>query len=554
MVHSQNRRVRITIRFPFCAFGRYFATAQFLRLMRNYLLLFAGCVAFHLVGTWTLPMIDRDEPRFAEASREMRQRQDYVIPYFNNQYRFDKPPLTYWAQVASYNVFGENDFAARFPSVIATALTCLCVFAWGSRIGTTRTAWWSAIIFGLCLQTFIHSKAAVADMWLVLFVTAAHWSGWEIVTDKQTPNGPSRTGRERRAMPLSGKLTAGDTIGALAGSVTPNAELGRTGIPWQWWGLFYVSLALAFLAKGPIGLTPIGTVLLFAFVSGRREVRRRFAFGRGLLLLMVIVALWGVPAYLRTNGEFLRVGIGRHVIGRSVGAMEGHGGSSVLIYLALLPLYFVTVFLSFFPWSINLPWLTKKLWKQRDDIDLYLICGIGVIFGVFTLVATKLPHYTLPAFPLLALLLARNWITGLTESAKVRTAFPAIAIATAATWFIVAAVVPPFVAHRMFPAYALFQKSRDLIQPNMPFAAVDYQEPSLVWYFRAHTNGFMTPLRANRVEQFISQPGPRFVTVPTPAAASIVGEQMKQLQTFSIHGFNIAKGKNVDLTLLLKSE
>ncbi|PYJ19636.1 MAG: hypothetical protein DME92_11830 [Verrucomicrobia bacterium] len=54
-------------------------------------LLFAGCVLFHIVGTWSLPLIDRDEPRFAEASREMIERADYIVPYFNNQLRLDKP-------------------------------------------------------------------------------------------------------------------------------------------------------------------------------------------------------------------------------------------------------------------------------------------------------------------------------------------------------------------------------------------------------------------------------------------------------------------------------
>ena len=68
-------------------------------LITRYALLFVACVAFHVLGTWTLPLIDRDEPRFAEASREMIARGDYVIPYFNNQLRFDKPPLTYWAQI-----------------------------------------------------------------------------------------------------------------------------------------------------------------------------------------------------------------------------------------------------------------------------------------------------------------------------------------------------------------------------------------------------------------------------------------------------------------------
>ena len=51
----------------------------------------------------------------------MRERGDYVVPYFNNKYRFDKPPFIYWTQIASYRLFGENDFAARLPSGIAAA-------------------------------------------------------------------------------------------------------------------------------------------------------------------------------------------------------------------------------------------------------------------------------------------------------------------------------------------------------------------------------------------------------------------------------------------------
>ena len=152
--------------------------------IRNSALLFFSCVLFHVIGTWSLPLIDRDEPRFAEASREMGNRNDYVIPYFNNQFRLDKPPLTYWAQIGSYKIFGETDFAARFPSAIAAALTALSILAWGSRVGGQKVGWWAAIVFTLSLQTFVHAKAAVADMWLVLFVTLAHWSGYELLRDQ----------------------------------------------------------------------------------------------------------------------------------------------------------------------------------------------------------------------------------------------------------------------------------------------------------------------------------------------------------------------------------
>jgi 4-amino-4-deoxy-L-arabinose transferase-like glycosyltransferase len=158
----------------------------------KYAILFFGCVLFHIVGTCSLPLIDRDEPRFAEASREMIERGDYVVPYFNNHLRLDKPPLTYWAQVVSYRVFGENDFAARFPSAVAAALTALAIFAWGRRVGSEKLGWWAAIIFTLSLQIFIHAKAAVADMWLVLFVTLAHWAGYELI-QRPTPNAQRST-------------------------------------------------------------------------------------------------------------------------------------------------------------------------------------------------------------------------------------------------------------------------------------------------------------------------------------------------------------------------
>ncbi len=373
------------------AFGRYFAIASLKSGARNCLLLFIGCVLFHIAGTWTLPLVDRDEPRFAEASREMIERGNYVVPYFNNHVRFDKPPLTYWAQAASYRVFGETDFAARFPSAVAAALTGLAIFVWGCRIGGTRTGWWAVVIFTLSLQTFIHAKAAVADMWLVFFITLAYWSGWNLA---RAPVNTDDSAAARRAVP-----------------------------PYQrsWWWIFYISLALAFLAKGPIGWVPLLTIGVTKVSRRHFKVNPHFKLVRGVLLMLAIVAIWAAPALIQTGGEFFKIGIGRHVIARSFGAMEGHGANSVIGYLALLPYYLVTVFFSFFPWSIKLPWLSRKLWRAqgsgsvrpgdrgRDKLDNYLLIRIGIIFLIFTLVKTKLPHYTLPAFPLLALLLARHW-------------------------------------------------------------------------------------------------------------------------------------------------
>jgi hypothetical protein len=159
---------------------------------------------------------------------------------------------------------------------------------------------------------------------------------------------------------------------------------------------------------------------------------------------------------------------------------------------------------------------------------------------------------------LLALLLARHWSQGAavsrpptTESRRSR--FTNIAIATACLWIAVALVVPQIVA-RFFPAYELFQVSRASLQPNMQFAAVEFQEPSLVWYFRFRVEGFLTPLKKRRAAEFMSAPDPRFIVLPTPVAGELFANPPASWRFFTINGFNIAKGERVDLTLVLKRE
>ena len=473
-----------------------------------------------------LPLVDRDEPRFAEASREMIERSDYVVPFFNNRYRFDKPPLTYWAQVGSYRLFGQNPFAARFPSALAAALTAVALLAWGRRLGAERAGFWAAIIFTLCLQTFVHAKAAVADMWLVFFMTLGHWAGYELLRDR------------------------------FAGSW--RSVVVRPGGLQPWWWLFYLSLALAFLAKGPIGWMPLGTVLVFHWRRPVAHLASRFLFVRGILLMLVLVALWGVPALLRTQGEFLEVGLGRHVVGRSFGTMQGHGGGSILTALVSLPFYFLTVFITFAPWSWKIPWLTFRLRRERDALDLYLIAGTAVIVLIFTIVKTKLPHYILPAFPLMALLLARHWLAaGATRATLQRWAVP-----TTAFMLAVALIGFPLIS-AYFPSAVLFKKAEPYLQPEMDFAAYDFDAPSLIWNFRSRVRGFLhynregardvATLQPDQIPPFLASAGPHFVVLPSAVADRLYPTLPSGYRKFTTHGFDIAKGRWVDLTLIMKN-
>ena len=487
-----------------------------MRLLFKPLPLFLLAVLFFACGTWSLPLIDRDEPRFAEASREMRERGDWIVPYFNNGYRFDKPPLTYWAQVSAYRIFGENDFAARLPSVLAAALTVLAVFGFAQRLYGTAAGGSAALIFMTCLQTFMHAKGAVADMLMVLFFTLAMWAAWELFALQKNP-------------------------------VTSRRE------QWGWWLAFYVSLALGFLAKGPVAWLPLGAVGLFAWLRPREAAtgkRNPFRFGLGVLLMLALVGAWGIPALIQTHGEFFKVGIGKHVVGRSFTTMEGHGSGGLLSYLLTLPLYFITVFVSFFPWSIRLPWLARRLRAQRalQGEQLFLLLGISLVFGVFTLVRTKLPHYTLPAFPLLAILLAGQASTlsgepgesGCAPFVK-RYAGWTLGVCTAVSLFLFP------VAARWFPGHELILKSAGALTPEMEFASTEYQEPSLVWYARGHVHGWYSPMSAKKLPAFMAKPGPRFCVAPAgtlqPAA---------DWKVFETAGFNVVHWKPVKLELTVK--
>ncbi len=456
-------------------------------------------VFFHGLGTGTLPLIDRDEPRFAEASREMLQRGDWTVPFFNNIPRLQKPPLIYWCQIFFYNLLGAGERSARLPSVLAASFLGLAIFVFGSQLYDKRTGFWAAAVFSLSLHTMLLAKAATADMLMVLFVTLAAWAGWALYGTE---------GCRHR------KLS---------------------------WILLYGSLALGFLAKGPIAWFPA-----FMLLSQKRR-----GLVIGLLFAASLVGLWGIPALLRTGGEFFRVGIAEHVIGRSVEVMEGHGASSILSYILTLPFYFLTVFVSFAPWSWFLPAVVAYYARSghRTAKEKYLLSGVIIVFVVFSLMRTKLPHYTFPAFPLLSLLFAHFW----SEQKKDFRIIRAMAAVTVAVFAIAAMFLYPRLAPYS-PAGELFNQSRHLLTPQMKFASVDYQEPSLVWSFRKIVKGFHHALEKSQVADFMMREGPRFCILPAADFAAIEHLLDPRWEKVRHRGFNIANGNWVELVMVVKPE
>src|SRR5580704_7448665 len=95
-------------------------------------LLIVASGGLYLIGNGSVALWDRDEPRYAQTSRQMLQSGDWVVPHYLKLVRTAKPVFIYWCQASAMEVFGDTAFAARLPSVVATIalLILLSVVLW----------------------------------------------------------------------------------------------------------------------------------------------------------------------------------------------------------------------------------------------------------------------------------------------------------------------------------------------------------------------------------------------------------------------------------------
>jgi 4-amino-4-deoxy-L-arabinose transferase-like glycosyltransferase len=204
--------------------------------MPRWFLLLLLTLILQLPGTAVLPLMDRDEPRFAGATFEMMQRQTWLVPYFNDVYRFDKPPLTYWWMRIHYLLGGVNELTARLHSVTATWLTALVILGIGTRLFSARAGMAAAVVWLTSLQVLVHGRLCVADMPMILFVTLSM----------------------RALIELIG-----------VSNVTVETKKREPKNKWFW--ALYLALGLGFLAKGPVAvLAPCLALLLYRWGEENR--------------------------------------------------------------------------------------------------------------------------------------------------------------------------------------------------------------------------------------------------------------------------------------------
>ncbi len=466
---------------------------------RPALLLFALIVLAAIPQAALLPLLDRDEPRFAEASREMLESRNFVVPTFNAAPRYAKPPLIYWCQASSFLLFGENAFAARLPSLLAVAGTAVLLLAWGRALGSHEAGLIAALAYAFCLQVIQQGRVATADALLIFFMTLTGFAGWRMLDLVRTGNGS-----------------------------------------WNLWGLILaLGFGGGFLAKGPEALLPIIPLLVSAGWMGWRGLA---SFLLILALGLLLVAAWAVPAYLQTHGAYWREGLGHDVGARMVTGFQGHGASTFGRYLLGLPFYLLAFWIGALPWSPLLLLRARALRltaPPQDWTDCYLFANAALIFAVFTLMVTKLPHYTLPAFPFLALLFARRWMAaGLSPAVPLRTLIIFGLILSLTTLL----AVPWLLTHggNPSPVGDLVRQAGADLKPGTRVVTVDFAEPDTVWEARRKVLLPVDQIGPDAVAGFLARPGSRAVILTRAAWLNLDLEQ-PGLKVYEARGFSAAR-------------
>lgn len=324
-------------------------------------------LVLNLAGNGQTSLWDRDEPRYAGCTREMRQSGDLIHPTFNAEPRYHKPVLIYWLMLATTAVAGDNPFGARLVSSLAGTVSVLLVWTLGRRMFGASIGRLAASILATAPLMVAESKLATTDATLMAFLTACWLALWEL---------------SQRASK-------------------------------RWAATFWVCLALATLTKGPVGPALIACSLVVSTLwGGPRGWWRRMHWGPGLVGFTLIAAPWYIAIAVVSQGEFYREAMGKHVLQRMTSGLETHGG---------FPGYYVVgTLLGLYPWSVLLPAGLLAAWVKRSSQPaLGFLAGwiVGPLL-LLEVVRTKLVHYYLPAFGGCALMAA--WVLTSVAASELR--------------------------------------------------------------------------------------------------------------------------------------
>lgn len=333
------------------------------------LLLLFSLLAF-LPGFFQIPPVDRDEARFAQATKQMLETGEYVDIRFQNEVRYKKPVGIYWLQAAAVKA-GEaigvplprtTIWLYRLPSLIGA-------------IGAVLLSYWAAL-------AFVSRRAALIA---ALMMASSVLLGVEARLAKTD------------AMLL---LTSVAAMGAMARIYLASRRAPETPVGWRNPAILWTAIAAGTLLKGPLVLM---FVVLAAVSLSIADRSARWIWSlrpvAGFAWMVFLVLPWVVAIVAKSGSDFFVQAVGHDMLGKVTSGQEAHGAPPGF--------YFVLFWVTFWPGSVLAGLAAPAIWRSRREPGAqFLFAWLVPSWLVFEAVMTKLPHYVLPLYPAIAILIA----------------------------------------------------------------------------------------------------------------------------------------------------
>jgi len=298
-----------------------------------------------------MPLMEPDEARYSAIPSAMNHSGDYVTPHLKGTVYLEKPPLSYWATALSFKIFGENEFSARLFTALCAWGCILLVYSIGTFFHDAKTGFYAAAVLTTSLYHFIIGRINILDMPLTFFVCLAIWSGYRHFSG-------GGEGEKRLY-------------------------------------LFYLFCALAFLAKGLIGIVfPFAITAIWLLVSKRwRDIFRLFS-PMGIIIFLAVAGPWLILVQMANEDFVWFFFVQEHFLRYTSGM---HQKSEPLYF------YIPIIIAGTLPWCAFLFKAvkesgTEKYLQFKSTEKLFLLTWIGFIFLFFSVSSSKLIPYVAPVF------------------------------------------------------------------------------------------------------------------------------------------------------------
>ncbi len=336
--------------------------------------LLCGCIiVFYGSRDWAL--MDPDEARYAEASKEMIEQKSFIVPLYNDTPRLNKPILFYWFQIASFTFLGMNEFAARLPSMGAGLASILLAFFIARLLYDQRTGVMTVFIFIGNLFFFAFSKIGTLDIVLLFFFTLSLFA-----------------------------FVKADLC----------SEQGMTKKKKWYVVLFALCLGLSFLTKGPVGvIVPLLIIILYLLFTRKLSPFSWKSIAVSILIFLAVVIPWGGALIMKIGISDILSLIGKETAERYFIGFDHPQ-----------PFYFFVLvfFAGFFPWSSFIPVaLTRAIrlsFSERSKKDLFFVLWLVVPIIFFSFSGSKLPAYILPVLPAASVITAAGFVRSMDRSSS----------------------------------------------------------------------------------------------------------------------------------------